>query len=402
MSPLERVGGSGRRAELRRARRRRQRRLLVVAMMVMLAVLLAATVLALTRGAGSDHAPVASPARTQSTVLLQVQSVAGEVVASALLAHDPAGHAGAVVLLPPQVIVSLPGTGSLQLGRALVAAPPERSRSAVGDLLGVTVDSGWVVGATELAALIDKLGGVQVIVDVQVVAGRAVVLTPGDQRLDGQHALAYLGYLAPGEPEQARLARLQGVLDGLLNALPKSTAQVTATLGSLGSGSAVSASVPALASVLTGLAADDRSSALQYNSLPVVPIDSGNGAIAFRADPDGVRAMVDRLLAQSVPAGTRESGNRVLVLNGVGTPGIGEKVRGRLVAAGLVFVASRNNATFGVTRSRVLIQDATPADEAMGRRVATALGLPPDSVETAAIGTLADVVVVVGADFAGA
>lgn len=392
------AAGSGRRAELRRARRRRQRRLFtVLAGLVVVGIVLAGVAAA--RRGGAPGIAVAKPARTQATVLFQVRGDGGAAIASALLAHDPAGHDGAVVLLPPQVILTVPGTGPLQLGPALSTVPAERSRSAVGDLLGVTVDSGWVVGRSTLAALVDKVGGVDVTVDAPVVVGRTVLLTAGNQHLDGPHATAYLDYLAPGEPEQSRLARVQGVLDGLLLALPRSTAQVTADLSGLGTGSAVSEPVPELASVLVGMAADDRSSALQYDSLPVLPIDPGNGVTAFRVDPDGVRAMVDRLLAQSVPPGTRQAGNRVLVLNGVGTPGIGEKVRARLVPAGLVFVASRNNATFGVSRSRVLIKDATPAAEALGARVAKALALPPDSVQTADIGTLADVVVVVGADF---
>jgi hypothetical protein len=89
----------------------------------------------------------------------------------------------------------------------------------------------------------------------------------------------------------------------------------------------------------------------------------------------------------------------VLVLNGVGTPGIGEKVRAKLVPAGFVFVASRNNATFGITKTRVLVKEATPQAQAVGERVAKALGVPLDSVQTAEIGSIADVVVVVGADF---
>ena len=389
---------AGRRAELRRARRRRQRRLLLAGLAAGVVVLLIATFV-LTRRDTTPHVTIAKQTRTQSTVLLQVQGESGDAVASALLAHDPAGHAGAVVLVPPQVIVTVPGTGALQLGRALKTVPPERSRAAVGDLLGVTVDAGWVIDATTLAGLIDRVGGVVADVDVPVVVARTVVLSPGNQRLNGLQALAFLRYLAAGEQEQARLARLQGVVDGLLTALPKSTAEVTAVLSALGARSVTSEPAPKLASFLVGLAADDRSDALQYDSLPVVPIDPGNGVSSFRIDPDATRTLVDRLLAQSVPAGARQTGNRVLVLNGVGTPGIGEKVREKLVPAGLVFVASRNNASFGVTKTRVLVKEATPQAQALGERVAKALGVPLDSVQTAEIGTIADVVVVVGADF---
>ncbi|GAC1610655.1 MAG: hypothetical protein NVS3B26_18630 [Mycobacteriales bacterium] len=401
MNDMDVVVRSGRRAELRRARRRRQRRLLAAVLAVAVVVLAIATY-GLTRRNVTPHATIAKQIRTQSTLLLQVQGDNGDAVATALLAHDPAGRTGAVVLVPPQLIVTVPGTGSLQLGRALKTVPPERSRAAVGDLLGVTVDDGWVIDVPSLSSLIDQVGGVVAAVDVPVMAARTIVLNPGNQRLDGRHAVAFLEYLAPGEQEQARLARLQEVIDGLVNALPKATSQVSAVLSRLGPRSATSTPAPQLASFLVGLAADGRSDALQYDSLPVIPIDPGNGVSSFRVDPDGTRSLVDRLLAQSVPPGARQSGNRVLVLNGVGTPGIGEKVRERLVPAGLVFVASRNNASFGIARTRVLVKEATPEAQALGERVAKALGVSVDSVQTAEIGSIADVVVVVGADFKAA
>jgi len=302
--------------------------------------------------------------------------------------------------VPPQVIVTVPGTGTLQLGRALRSVPPERSRNALSDLLGVTVDAGWVVNLPTLSTLIDRLGGVQADVDVPVVVAQSVILNPGGQLLDGERATQFLRYLAPGEQEQARLARLQEVLDGLLTSLPRATAQVTSALGALGERSDSSIPDPALASFLVGLAEDSRTDQLQYDTLPVIPIDPGDGITSFRLDAEASTALVDRLLAQSVPPGARQTGNRVLVLNGVGTPGLGEKVRARLVPAGFVFVGSRNNANFGVTRSRVLVKEATPEAQALGLRLAKALGLTADAVQTSDLGSIADAVVVVGADFA--
>lgn len=398
MTDADVAASRGRRAEQRRARRRRNR-LLAGLVVLALALVGGGTYLLLTRDTSRPKAPVAAQVRTQTTTLFQLQGESGDAVATALLAHDPAGRSGAVVLIPSQVIVTVPGTGTLQLGRALKTVPPERSRSAVADLLGVSVDAGWVIDVPTLSRLIDQLGGVTVDVDVPVVTGRTVVLSPGSQRLDGARATTFVRYLAPGEQEQSRLARLQQLLNGLLSSLPRSTAQVSTLLSGLGARSSSSRPAPELASFLVGLAVDSRSDALQYDTLPVVAIDPGNGATSFRVDPDPARALVDRLLAQSVPAGARQTGNRVLVLNGVGTPGIGDKVRSLIVPAGFVFVASRNNASFGVTRTLVLVKEATPEAQALGERVAKALGVPADSVQTAEIGTIADVVVVVGADF---
>ncbi len=389
---------TGSRVAQRQAKRSKQRRLLALLLAIAVIVLAVATV-ALSRRDTPARATLPPQTRTQSTLFFQVQGESGAAVGSALMAHDPASRSGAVVLVPPQVIVTVPGTGTLQLGRALRSVPSERSRSALADLMGVTVDAGWVINIPTLAALIDKLGGVRVDVDVPVIAGQTVVLSPGGQVLDGANATQFLRYLATGEQEQSRLARLQEVIDGLLAALPTATGQVTDTLSRLGNRSDSSLPAPQLAAFLVGLAGDTKNDQVQYDTLPVIPIDPGDGVTSFRLDAPATQSLVDRLLAQSVPPGVRATGNRVLVLNGVGTPGLGEKVRAKLVPAGFVFVGSRNNATFGVARSRVLVKDSSAEAQALGARLAKALGLPADAVQTADLGSIADAIVVVGGDF---
>jgi len=263
--------------------------------------------------------------------------------------------------------------------------------------MGVTVDGSWVLDTAAFSRLVDTLGGIEVDVDVPVLSGRTVLLQPGQQRVNGARALALGTYLAPGEQEQSRLARLQAVIDGIVGALPT---DVRALIGSLGKGSASSVGVPVLADLLAGLKKDDGKEQLQYRSLPVIKVDAGTDETRFRVDADGTRSLVDELLAASVPAGVRSVGNRVLVLNGVGTPGLGEKVRARLVPAGFVFVGSRNANAFTYATTQVLVKDATTQGAALGARVARALGVPVSSVKVSdQIGTIADVVVIVGRDF---
>jgi hypothetical protein len=391
------VPGRGRRAEARRRRRERQRRLVALGLAVAL-VLTALVAFLLVRRAPDPPSEIEPQGRTQRTLLLQVRGGDGAAALSALLAHDPASTTGAVVLVPPQVIVSTAGAGSLPFGQALAAGDPNASRNALGDLLGVVVDGSWVLEAAAFVGLVDALGGITVEVDVPVVQGNAVVLPQGTQAVDGGRALALATYLAPGEPEQVRLARVQEVLDGLLTALPDDAAGIGDRLVGLGEGSRTSDPPASVAGFLAGLQQDDAAEQLQYDTLPVVPIDPGGGVISFRLDEEAARALVERALAQSVPEGARRTGNRVLVLNGVGTPGLGEAVRTRLVEADFVFVASRNADRFGYATTQVLVPEATPAAQALGERVAAALGVAPD-VRQADLGTVADVVVIVGADF---
>lgn len=385
----------GRRAARRAEKRRRRQRFQKVAagLAAVVALVLVASFLV---GRGGDDKKDAGPTRTQRTLLLQLQAPNGDALASALLAHDPARDEGAVVLVPPQVIVTVPGAGSQVLSKVLRTSGVDGGRNGVADLLGVTVDGSLVLDFAAFVRLVTVEGGIDVTVDVPVMRGRTVLLQPGAQRLDGSAAVAFGTYLAEGEEEQSRLARLQAVLDGVINALP---ADVERVLNGLGTARRTQPAKD-VAALLSGLKADGAADNLQYRSLPVVKIDAGNDETRFRLDTPAALAMVDELLADSVPEGARAEGNRVLVLNGVGTPGLGAKVRDKLVRGGLVFVGSRNAPTFGYPKTIVLVKDATQEGGALGRRVARAIGLPNASVEVSdQIGTIADVVVIVGRDF---
>ncbi|MGI8531968.1 MAG: hypothetical protein ACR2KN_03105, partial [Geodermatophilaceae bacterium] len=76
--------------------------------------------------------------RTQQTLLLQLAGADGVAVDSALLAHDPATAAGAVLLVPSQVLATPPGSGPLPFGQALATDSDEAVRHALADLVGVT------------------------------------------------------------------------------------------------------------------------------------------------------------------------------------------------------------------------------------------------------------------------
>ena len=67
--------------------------------------------------------------------------------------------------------------------------------------------------------------------------------------------------------------------------------------------------------------------------------------------------------------------------------------------AGFVFAGSGNAPAFGYATTQVLVPEATLEGQALGERVARALGVPGAQIGSQDIGTGADVVVVVGADF---
>ena len=397
------VGAPSRRAERQRAKqlKRRKRGLAGGAVIALVAIAVGTGIFAFAKH--QQNKGSSEPKRTQRTLLLEIADAKGAMAAGALLAYDKPEKTGAVVLLPSRVIAEVPGRGTAPFGQALSLGGPRVSQEALADLMGITVDGSWVLSRDAFASLVDRLGGVQVTVDTDVLANAAggtkvVIVRAGSQRLAGTAAVAYATYLAPGEGELARLPRLQEVLDALaVSAKAKGQAAVAAAVGGLGAGAQLNRPPSEVAELLVGLPDAD----VTEDTLPVHDIDTG-GATAYGIDPVGLRTLVDNALAESVPASARNGNNRVLVQNGVGTPGIGESVRRRLDKAGFRYRAGGNvpGFTFRTKPSVVLIKDATQDSITLGQRVASALGLPASAVHTDPQGqSVADVIVIIGSDY---
>jgi anionic cell wall polymer biosynthesis LytR-Cps2A-Psr (LCP) family protein len=386
-----------------------RRRLLFAVLALVVVAGLVAWLLSGGSGASSKKAPVAAATgRTQNTLLIELKGNLGVAVDSELAAHDPANHDGAVVLVPSNVQTQVPGYGSMPFGQALSIGDPNAPIGALSDLIGVTVDGSWTLTQSGLAALVNKIGGVTVAVDKDVTTtanGTTTITVPaGTQKLSGANAASFASFLASGETDQAELARFDAVLKQVLAGLPKNEADLTSMLASLGAGSSTTFAPARLATFLVGLAADSAAGTMTDQLLPVTALDTGSGQDAYTLDTAKTATLVSAQLATSVPANRKATGNRVYVQNQVGTPGLGETARSRLVAAGFVYVQGQNtddmpNAT---APSVVVILGPTSAQIDQGDAVARALGLPISDVRVANDGfTVADVLVKLGADYKG-
>jgi len=132
----------------------------------------------------------------------------------------------------------------------------------------------------------------------------------------------------------------------------------------------------------------------------VTEIDSGGALTSYGIDSGQVAAMMRSLLPGALLTDSGGEVLRVLVENGVGTPGLVELARAKLVAEGFQFVNGGNAATFDVAESAVFIPDGTAESVRRGEQVAAALGVPPSAVTASDRGqTVADVIVILGEDF---
>ena len=399
------AGSRRTRLETRRSQARRNR---LIAAGAVVALLVAGVGWTVVRGRGDQQSsgPVAATGRSQTTLLLQVVDDRHRAVVSTLLAHDgTAGGNGFAALIPSTLEVSVAGVGNASLAETSTYPGTNASALAVSDALGVLVDGTWTISAEALARLIDSAGGVQVTVDRDVLgagsaaAGATVLITAGAQKLNGAMAATYATYLADGEPEAKRLARFGDVLSEVVAGLPADSSQIAATVGGLGSGSAATMKLDRIGSLLDGLRADAMAKTLIVQNVPTRSLDGGGSGSAQVVDP-AAEAMMSSGFAGSRPAKRASGDVRVLVQNGVGTPGLGEFARTALVKDALSYINGGNARTFGYQTSLILISDATPLAREQGSSVAKALGLPESDIQIAGSGqSLADVIVVLGADF---
>ena len=343
----------------------------------------------------------------QTTLLFALVGSDGTAQETALLAHDDRTRKGVELLIPGRLLAEVCGFGNQQLAQILALPNGQRlSRATVGSMLGgVTVDGSWVLTTTQLATLVDKVGGVTVTVDDDVIQQRAdgsrvLVIAKGRQLLKGSQAVAYATYTRSGEDAVANLVRLQAVLDGVAAALPRDASAVAGIVRSLGSGATSSLGADRLSAMLVGLAGDARRDALLPTALPVVKIDSGSAQASYRIDAEPTKTFVEANLAASVPASARDEHKRVFVQNGVGTPGLVATACTRLVDAGFAFAGSGNARQFGYEKSAVLVFDRSIAMAELGNSVARALRLPVSDVAVSSTGqNVADVLVILGKDY---
>jgi hypothetical protein len=395
------------RRQARAERRRQQRRrfgfaggsAIAIGAIVVVALVAFGVNKAVTSGGGGTT-------RSQTTVLLQITGTGGAAITSALLAHDTGNNSGSEVLIPSRVLTNVCGYNSLDFGDILSKPDGETvSRQALSAMLSnITIDGSWLLSTTQLASLIDALGGVTVDVDVDVVqhtgggGGRILVAAGSQRHLSGAQAVEYATYTASANEDAAlQLARLQQVIDATALALPPSATGIAARLRSLGASGESTLGATKLSSFLVGFAAAERGTGtLLPTDLPTTIIDSG-GAPSYSIDTSGAAALVNSHLSASLPADAGTHRTSVYLLNGVGSPGLVATTCARLAAKDITYAGSRNAATFNHPTSSIVVSNANIP---LGYEVADALNLPhSDVLRSSSTQTIADVIVTLGGDY---
>ena len=282
---------------------------------------------------------------------------------------------------------------------------PNASADALSDLLGLRMDGSLVMNTVAFAGLVDAVGGITAEVDTNVVEngtdGTAVIAIPaGSHTLDGLQASQYATFLAPGETEQARLARFQQVFRLVAAKLPADPAQIDPILTSLGSLARSTVPASEVAAFLARFRADVLTDDVDYPALPLKKIETGGSEDAYRVDLDAANTMITKYLPEAVRVAGPNSKVRVLVQNGRLLPGLGTTARDLLVRAGFTYVYGGNAPAPLGGPTQIVVPDTTEQSVTWGQDIAEALGVPVSDVRVATEGqSLADVIVVLGTDF---
>lgn len=348
------------------------------------------------KAAAALQPPKSKGAKTQPVAVQ-----AGDVTGLALLAAG--GGSAQQVLVPSRLLLDVPGAGRVSLSRSLLGSA-DAPGEAIGDALEVAVSTTWTLDSTALASLVDRVGGVVVDVDTDITkgtqVGAAVLLGAGPgQKLTGDQAALFAQFLGAEEPEAARLARQEQVLRAVLTALPDDPATIRTVVSDL-PGAPHDASLDAVVRVVSASRLAAASDELASTMLPVKEIDAGGSTTAYGLDDKAATQLVDSRLAGAKLPVASVGHVRVLVQNGVGTPGLGDSARTKLLAAGLRYVAGGNLPGFGQDETVVLLRDASSANRDRGMAVARALGLGQSSLRISeSAPTIADIVVILGSDY---
>ncbi|MDH6574789.1 LytR C-terminal domain-containing protein, partial [Kitasatospora sp. MAP5-34] len=339
-------------------------------------------------------ATVAKAVGKRQVNVVHLRDLQGKV-STALLVNDAAGHKGSALLLPDTL--KLPDSGdsaTTPLGQAMDGLGASGTRDGLGTVLGTTVAGTWRLDTPYLQLLVAQLGGVQVDTNAEIDDnGKQLAAAGKGVTLSGRAAVLYATYQGPGESRDAQLARFGQVLDALVRTMPTTLADSQDDVHRMNAVLDPSLPEQALAGVLAQLAQQAKDGHFSTSALKVQPDGTLDPAVAGQQVKDVLGGTVHS--AQSGSTTTR-----VGILNASGNDQNTAAATIQVTNAGLNVVPSGANP--GPTQANTEIRYTDDAKQAAAKSLATTLGLPDSAVKKVTDSLNADLVLVLGKDFAPA
>ncbi|MEV0194179.1 LytR C-terminal domain-containing protein [Kitasatospora purpeofusca] len=381
------------RSEVRAERRRKLRnRLIGLVAVAAVAGAGAGGYLWFTRDKGGSATAAAGPRQVNVVHLRDLQGK----VSSALLVNDSAGKKGTVLLLPDTL--RLPGPGDppvTTVGQAMDSLGASGTRDGLTTVLGAPVAGTWRLDTPYLELLVTQLGGVRVDTDAEVHEGgrpdgKVLAAAGKNTLLGGKAAVGYATLQNAGESRDVQLARFGQVMDAVVRTMPVVFKDAKDDVHRMNAVLDPSLPEDALAGVLAQLAQQSKDGQFGTTTLTVKPDGSLDEATAGKQVKEVLGGTVKSATNADAPA-------RVSVQDASGNDLAAPAAQVQVVNAGLTFVPGGAK-TAPQAASEIRYTD--DARQAAAKSLATSLNLPETAVKKVADAQNADLVVVLGKDYA--
>ncbi len=251
----------------------------------------------------------------------------------ALISFDPERGQIAVLSIPRDTRVVIPGYGENKINAAYAFGGPRLAIRTVEQLLGVKVHFYIKLGPESFARIIDAIGGVEVDVEKNMQytdswAGFSIDLKKGRQRLNGDQATGYIRYRHDELGDIGRVERQHKLLTSLVRQLRQpSTVMAAPKLLRVVAENTQTSLTPAEMMTLGFFALRAQGEPLRMHTLP------GTFApLYWEPDVPKVRVLVADLVYGVAPEDL--AGTSIEILNASGIPGLGRRVADRVATLG--------------------------------------------------------------------
>ncbi len=252
----------------------------------------------------ADNLPVV-PFPSTPTALLATVDDDGRLSSTAVLALDPSGLGGSIISVPVNADVGFSDDARQSLQGAYIATGLQGAVDGVESLLRITINFATEMNADQVAAMLQPLGPIPVVLPDEVpAAGPTDVIPAGAHDLDAAQA-AHVLTVAPadGETESSRRAAVEALWAGVVSAAGEGNGASDATVPP-GSFDDVRAHLFAGHTQTRGLSAQDLTDSQNPDGLDVVQLDRAEAVFVFASiSPGAVFAVAEgpriRLVAPS-------------------------------------------------------------------------------------------------------
>ncbi|MFI0150919.1 LytR C-terminal domain-containing protein [Streptomyces lydicus] len=385
----------------RREEAKRRGRSRIVALSVVLALLVAGGVgylwwagkLPGLAGPGTGTAAAAG-GQKRDVLVVHLRDTKSGNSSTALLVDNETTHKGTTVLLPNSLVVPKDDGTATTLGKSVKADGAEPTRGSLNNLLGADLKATWRLDTPYLENLVETVGGITLDTDATVPGAKKgdspLVKQGRAQDLNGQAAVAYATYQAPGEGQLKQLQRFGQVMQATLKKVSSDSDGATATVKALLQVLDPPLTEAQLGSSLAQRAELAKTGAYTTTLLPV----QANGTLSQSAATSVVKDVLGGTVKKTAPDATA----RVAVRNATGSRAATGKAQVALLNGGYSFV---DDGAEGAARATSQVTYADAAQKAKAAEVAKTLGLPAGAVKQGKGAANADITVVLGQDYKG-